>query len=704
MPKRFFWWPLRVVFPVLIISISATGEIAQKPPLAKAETHLLQIHGEELKDDYYWLKDTTRSNPEVLAYLGAENSYASAYLETMDSLKNVLEKEIRAHTPWNDLSYPSALGDYYYYTKSDPQKGYMVYCRKPGGLEGDEQIILDPNDLAAREPGLKLAQMEISPDHRYLAFLTSSREQYYTLRIKDLEQNRILTEQIAPVLGFQSAIAWANDSRTLFYARQNELYKHKLGTDPWDDKRVFWDDTPGFWLDISRSKDGQYLFLNITNGQSNEFRFMPADDPLSGFTIIHPRETGMQYYPHSHTGRFFILTNADDGETFKIMITTVEQPAREHWADFIVPQTNVTLACDPYHQGLQVFRDYLVVEEQEYGLKYLWIIDLISGLDYRLDLPEPIYSVYTVGGAEFDSPSFRFVYESMTRPQTLYEYEVRTKRLEKLKELEVGLDYDPSAYQTQRVYAQAQDGDWIPVSLVYREDLFTADGTNPLLLTAYGAYGGFLDPVFEGARISLLDRGVVFAIAHVRGGGFAGPKWYDKGKGLNKKKTFTDFLSCADFLIQQMICAPNRIAGYSENEGGLILGYVANHRPHLFRSMVLDNPPMDHLNFVLEYGSDWIYNEYGIPHIKGDFDYIRSYCPYQNIKAQDYPPILAFADYYNIRLPYWTTVKWVAKLRAVSNPSNPLLLLTDMDEQPEESASEMALKYAFILKTLKVEK
>ncbi len=680
----------------MLISCSQTPE----PPMAKIAADTLHIHNETLIDDFAWLKDKNRTDPEVLEYLHAENEYTENLMNNTKNLQNKLFQEFKERIPENDVSVPFQKGRYFYYQRREEKKQYTIYCRKKNSLEAEEEIYLDVNKLAASKDFLSVIEIKVSPDHRYLAFaVDTTGAEKYTLQIKDLFQNQMLSENIAEV----GDIAWANDSHTLFYSKQDEagrtyqIYRHRLGNDEKEDDLIFTEKDDRFWLWISRSRDENYLLLGSDSKMTTERWLLNADHPSGKFQLIEPRQQGHQYFVYPHQNELFILTNYQ-AKNNRIMQTKIAKPRKKFWQEVIPHRDSVYI-------DLVLFSEYLVIKERSNGSEKLRIFQISNKNSYYINFPDPIYTFY-VWKINYKSEILRYSYESLTSPLSVFEVNMKTKAKKLLKEQEVKKDFNKDNYCSERFFAESDEGTEIPISIVYHKDLY--DGTNPMLLTGYGAYGDNFDPYFSSSRLSLLDRGISYAIAHVRGGKEMGEEWYEQGKMLNKKNTFTDFIACSQFLLENKIAGKLIIEGGSA--GGLLVGAVCNMRPDLFYAAIADVPFVDVLNTMLDPTLSAVvseYEEWGNPQDFEQYKYILSYAPYENVSAQDYPHILALAGFYDTRVNYWEPAKWVAKLRKTKTDDNLLLLLTDFSAGHSGASGrydylkEIAFTYSFILKVLK---
>ncbi len=694
-----------ILLIIAVILVSCAKEPV--PPIAKVLPDTTFIHGVILVDNYSWLKDKTRTNPEVLDYINAENKYTKQKMRHTKSFQKKLYKEIISRMKDTDLSVPVKKDNYYYYSRREKDKQYNIYCRKKGSLDAKEEIYLDVNKLAKGYNYYSIYYKSISTNHRYLAYgLDTTGSEKYSLVIKDLEKGEYLEDTISPI----GDITWANDNKTFFYTledetgRSHKVYRHILGTDEKEDELIFTEEDEKFWCWTRKTKNRKYIIMASGSKTTTERWFLKADDPFGEFKLIEPRENGHKYYILPHEDKFYIITN-DNAKNNKLVVTSILHPSKEYWREVIPHRDSVYI-------GVDIFEDHLVISELSGGLEKLRIMEIDSEESHYVDFPEPIYTFYTWSGTEFDSPILRYTYESLVTPYSIIDYNMKTREKEIMKQKEVVGGYEPAEYISERFFAKANDGTEIPISLVHKKDLFQKNGENPLYLTAYGAYGDRFDPYFSSARLSLLNRGVIYAIAHVRGGGEMGKTWYDQGKMLNKKNTFTDFIACTEFLISEKYTNKDKLIIDGGSAGGLLIGAVTNMQPDLFHGVIADVPFVDIINTMLDPTLSAVvseYEEWGNPTDKEYFDYILSYSPYDNIEAKDYPNILVLAGFYDPRVNYWESAKWIAKLRATKTDDNLLLLQTNMKAGHGGSSGrydylkEVALTYSFIFDILGIE-
>lgn len=673
------------------------------PPIAPIMSRIETVHGEIRIDDYFWLQD--RGNPEVLAYLEAENQYTKSVMRHTESLQERLYQEMRSRIRETDLSVPERIDDYLYYTRTEAGGQYPIFCRRRGHPAAPEEVLLDQNPLAAGHTYFRIGVRKVSPDHRLLAYsVDTSGAEEYTLFIKDLCTGELRPESMTTT---SLGVAWANDSRTLFYTvldhvrRPCRLYRHAMGNKTSADVLVYFEPDASFFLDISHTRSRRFLLLDISSHSTSEVRFLDADHPQRDFRVVQPREPGVEYGVTHHDDRFFITTN-DGAPNFRLVEAPVADPSKGNWLPVLPYRSEVKL------DATEAFRSHLAVYERAAGLRQIRILDLGSGQEHLIAFPEPVYTVHPHQNPEFDTLLLRFTYTSLVTPSAVVEYDMSARVWMVRKQTEVRGGYDPSLYRSERLFADAPDGTRVPISLVYRPPS-QLDGSRPLLLHGYGAYGLSYEPAFSSNTLSLLDRGFVVAIAHVRGGEEMGRAWYEGGRLLNKRSTFTDFIAAAEHLISAGYTNPDRLAINGGSAGGLLVGAVANLRPDLFRAVLAEVPFVDVVNTMLDASLPLTvieYDEWGNPGDPAAYAYIRSYSPYDNIAAQEYPHILVTAGLNDPRVAYWEPAKWTAKLRAKKTDGNRLLLRTNMGaghggpSGRYDFLREIAFKYAFLLDVL----
>lgn len=683
--------------------LTSCTEQKPTPPIAKKIPRNDTLFNDVRTDDYYWLRD--RTNPEVIEYLKAENAYTEAVMKHTKKLQQKLFTEMKSRIKETDLSVPYRIDTYYYYTRTEEGKQYKIHCRKKGSLDAAEEVLLDENQLAKGHDFFALGAFSVSPDHQLLAYsVDMTGSETFTLFVKDLQSGSLLPDQIP---GIYYPVEWANDNRTLFYTtldstkRPYRLYRHVLNSEPENDQLIYQEDDLAFYLNLRKSRSRKYIFLSLESEVTSEVRFLNADRPAGKFKLIQPRQYQLEYSVAHHDNHFYIVTN-DHAKNFKVVRTPVNKPYKKYWKDFIPHNKAVKI------DGVDAFLNHLAIYQRENGLKTIRLFNFRSSKFNRIDFPEPVYAVWANKNPEYHSNILRFTYMSLVTPKSVYDYNMDDGTRELKKQDEVLGGYTPGEYQSERIFATAKDGTKIPISLVYRKGT-QRDGNNPLFLTGYGAYGASIDPYFSSNRLSLLDRGFIYAIAHVRGGGEMGRFWYEDGKLLKKKNTFTDFISCAEELISGKYTSPEKLVISGGSAGGLLIGAVTNMRPNLFRVVIAQVPFVDVLNTMLDESIPLTvieYDEWGNPHKKEFYEYIKSYAPYENVEAKAYPNMLVTAGLNDPRVGYWEPAKWVAKLRAMKTDHNLLLLKTKMGAGHMGASGrydylkDIAFEFAFIFDRL----
>lgn len=672
-------------------------------PIAKKVPQELTIHNDVRIDNYYWLND--KNNPEVIDYLNAENAYTKQMtLHTQEFQKSLFE-EMKGRIKEDDSSVPYKLNGYWYLTKYEAGRDYPIYVRKKKTLEAEEELLFDCNDMAKGLSYFNLGGISISPDNTLAAFSTDtvSRRQY-TIQIKNLITGEIYSDKILNTTG---SATWANDDKTLFYSmkdevtlRSHKIFKHKLYSDSKTDIEVFHETDESFNTFVYKSKSKKYLIIGSSSTLSSEYRFLDADAPDGRFNIFQERTKKLEYSIAHYNGSFYIISNKDDATNFKISKTSEKTTGKENWQDVIPHRASVLI------EDIEIFKDYLVVNEREHGLNKLRIISWNKEEDYYLPFNSETYTTYIGNNPDFESDMLRYGYNSLTSPSSVIDYNLKTKQSEIKKELEVlGGTFKKENYESQRIWATASDGVKIPISLVYKKGM-ALDGSNPLLQYAYGSYGSTIDPSFSSIRLSLLDRGFIYAISHVRGSEYLGRKWYECGKLLTKKNTFTDFIACSKYLIQEKYTSNQHLYAYGGSAGGLLMGAIININPELYHGVLAAVPFVDVVTTMLDETiplTTGEYDEWGNPNELRYYNYMKSYSPYDNVEEKDYPNMLVTTGLHDSQVQYWEPAKWVAKLRDMKTDSNKLLLHTDMDSGHGgasgrfESLKEVALEYAFLL-------
>lgn len=673
------------------------------PPVAKQIPTHSTLFGDTRQDPYSWMRD--REDPDTIAYLEAENAHTEAFMEPTKELRETLYNEILGRIQQTDESVPMRIDDYFYYSRTVEGQEYEIYCRKHRSLNAPEEVLLDCNVLAEGQEYFRIGNFDVSPDHTLLAYSVDLLgDEAYTIHVKNLVTGELLADEIPNTY---YSLEWAADNQTFFYCvldpakRPFEIYRHHLGATT--DALVYHEPDERFTVEIAKTSSREYLFINIHSSLTSEVLYIRADQPLEPFVPVLARVQGVEYDVEHHGEHFYIRTN-DQAKTFRVMRTPVLDPSRETWTEWLAMRPEVTL------ESLEAFRGHLVLEERDRGLVQICVHDFATSEQHRVAFDEPVFLVGVGGNAEYDTRVVRFTYESLITPDSVYDYDMVTRERELKKRIEVLGGYDPAQYASERLFARASDGVEVPISLVYRKG-FARDGRAPMLLYGYGAYGLCSDPTFHSDRLSLLDRGFVYAIAHIRGGADMGKPWHEDGRILTKKNSFTDFIACAEHLIAATYTSRDRLAITGGSAGGLLLGAVLNMRPDLFAAVVTRVPFVDALNTELDATlpltiGEW--EEWGNPAEEKYYHYIKSYAPYENVTAQAYPSMLVTAGLNDPRVSYWEPAKWVARLRATKTDQNPLLLKTDMGaghfgaSGRYEHLKETAFNYVFLLRTLGV--
>jgi oligopeptidase B len=679
------------------------------PPLARREPLAQTLHGHTLHDDYAWLRN--KDSQEVTAYLEAENAYAEGWMAPTKPLQETLYREMLSHIKETDESYPYHYAGYYYYSRTVEGSQYTIYCRRKGSTEAPEEIVLDGNQLAQGQPFMALGAFIISEDQNLLAYsVDHTGFRQYTLHIKDLRTGETLADTAERV----GSIVWANDNTTLFYSvedeetkRQHRLYRHTLGQPQSADLLVFEEPDERFNLGAGKTRDNEFILLEIGSHTTSESHFLRASDPTARWTLIEPRRDNIEYYADHRDGLFYIRAN-DTGRNFRLVTTPVDQASSTNWSELIAHRDDVML------EDVDLFATFAAVGSRFNGLPHIEIAPFSEGggLGPRREiaLPEPVYSVHGGTNPDFTATSYRYGYQSLVTPASVYELDIATHESILRKQQEVPGGFDRALYVSERVFATAQDGIQVPVSIVYRRDKKTA--ANPLHVYGYGSYGYSLPIGFNSNRLSLLDRGVVMAFAHIRGGGDMGKPWHDAGRLMQKQNTFTDFIAAVEHLTKHGYGDPARVSIEGGSAGGLLMGAVTNLRPDLFRAVISHVPFVDVMNTMLDASLPLTvpeYEEWGNPNEPAAFAYMLSYSPYDNLKQGSYPAILVKTSLNDSQVMYWEPAKYVARLRMLKHDQNPLLLYTNMAAGHGGASGrydylrEIAFDYAFILRTLGVE-
>ncbi len=693
----------KISFLCLIFAVSCKENTMNiQPPIAKKHPKELEKHGDVRIDDYYWLNE--RENPEVIAYLKAENDYYAKMTAHTKDFQEQLYQEMKGRIKEDDASVPYKLNSYYYITRFETGKEYPIYERKKETLDAEAELLFDGNEMAKGHDYFNLRGIAVSPDNKWAAFgLDTVSRRKYTIQIKNLETGEILEDRIENTTGSST---WAADSKTFFYTkkdpttlRSDKIYKHVMGTDASEDKLVFHEEDDTYSTFVYKTKSKKYIVIGSSSTLTTEFRILSADNPDGKFTIFSPRTRGLEYSIAHFDDSFYILTNKDGATNFKLMKTPEDATVMENWQEFIPHRDGVLL------EDLEIFKDYYVLSERENGLNKMKIVRWDGSDAYYLPIESETYIMGPTTNLDMDTHKLRYFYNAMTSPYSIIEFDMATKEHEVLKEQEVLGDFDKEDYRSERLWATAQDGKKVPISLVYHKDT-PLDGTSPLLQYAYGSYGSTSDPYFSSVRLSLLDRGFVYAIAHVRGGEYLGRPWYEDGKLLNKKNTFTDFVDVSNFLIANKYTSAEHLYANGGSAGGLLMGAIVNIAPETYNGVVAAVPFVDVVTTMLDDSIPLTtseYDEWGNPNDKEYYAYIKSYSPYDNVEAKTYPNLYVSTGLHDSQVQYWEPAKWVAKLRDMKTDNHLLFLDTNMDAGHGgasgrfEALRETAKEYAFIM-------
>ncbi|GAA4830200.1 S9 family peptidase [Algivirga pacifica] len=677
------------------------------PPLATKKTYTLEKHGDVRIDPYYWMRE--RENQEVIDYLEEENAYTASMMEPSKALEETLFSEMRSRIKEDDESVPYRRNGYWYYTRYEEGKEYPVYCRKKESLTAPEEVLLDANKEAEGYEYFAVGAMVISDDNQLLAFAVDTvGRRIYEIKVKDLKTGQPIGNTLKETVG---NCCWAADNKTLLYTTQdketlrpNKVWKHQLDTEQQEDQLLFEETDEKFTLQIHRTKSRRYIFINSGSTTSSEIHYVEAETPAQELKVFLPREEKHEYQVEHFEDKFYILTNWQ-ATNFRLMEAPIHATEKEDWTEVIAHRGDVLL------EGIEVFKDYMVLEERIGGLTHLRIKHWSDGEEHYLDFGEATYSAWISVNYDFDTKILRYGYNSLTTPRSTFDYHMGSRHKELLKQQPVLGGFSSEDYQAERIHATAADGTQIPISLVYKKG-FEKHGHAPMYLTAYGSYGYSYDPYFSVVRLSLLDRGFVFAIAHVRGGEEMGRPWYEDGKLLHKQNTFTDFIACTEHLIAEGYSSPDRIVANGGSAGGLLVGAVINMRPELYKAVVADVPFVDVVTTMLDESIPLTvgeYEEWGNPNDPAYYFYMKSYSPYDQVKAQNYPNLLVTSGLHDSQVQYWEPTKWVAKLRELKTDNNLLLLKTNMSAGHGgasgrfETLREIAFEFAFILMILGME-
>ncbi len=688
-----------IIIVFLCYNILAAQDKNSKPPAAKKILHETKIHGETLIDNYFWLREKT--GPEVFNYLKAENAFTEAVMKPTEKLQEKLYKEMLSRIKQTDQNVPYKKNGYYYYTKNVEGKQYPIFCRKKGNLKAKEEITLDMNELARGHAFYSISNYEVSDDANLLAFgVDTTGFRQYLLQVKDLRTGKILNDYAERIV----SIDWAADNKTLFYVqedavtkRANRLFKHQLGSN--NDKLIYEENDELYDINLGRTRSKEFIMLVSASKTTSEVRYLSSKNPEGEFKLFYLRQNDIEYYVDHIGDSFYIRTN-DMGKNFRLVTAPVKDPKKENWKEILPHRKDVML------NGIECFSDHFITRERKNGIPAFGITDLKTGSSHYIEFTEPVYSISPSNNEEFNTKCFRLNYQSLITPQSIYDYDITKRQLKLLKREPVLGGYDMKNYKSERLVAKASDGTMIPISIVYKKEL-KLDGERPLLLYSYGSYGSSSEVTFASSRLSLLDRGIIYAIAHIRGGGEFGKEWYEQGKLMKKKNTFTDFITCAEHLIKEKYTSSEQLIISGGSAGGLLMGAVTNMRPNLFKAVVSYVPFVDVINTMLDETlplTTQEFLEWGNPKEKEAYDYMKSYSPYDNIEPKNYPTMLIKTSLNDSQVMYWEPAKYVAKLRATKTDSNPLLFKIKLEPGGHGGASgrydrlkDTAFDYAFML-------
>jgi len=708
MKKVFLVFNLVII--TLLFACNSNEQKKELPmqPKAKKVKHELTAHGDTRIDNYYWISE--RENPKVIDYLNEENAYTKAVMKHTEEFQTKIFDEIVARIKKDDSSVPYKKNGYYYYTRYEKGGEYPIYCRKKANMDGKEEIMLNVNKMAKNYSYYQIGGLNVSEDNKVLAFSvdTVSRRKY-TIYFKNLETGKLYKDKISITTG---GATWTNDNKTIYYStkdpetlRVDKIYMHTLGTEQTDDKLIFEEKDDTFGTFVYKTKSKKYLIISSYSTLSTEYQFASAEKATSEFKTFQAREKKLEYSISHFEDKFYIKTNLD-AKNFRLMETSENKTSKDNWTEVIPHRDDVLL------ENIEIFKKYMVLAERKNGLNQIRIINQLDKNDYYIDFEEETYEAWISTNPEFDTETLRFGYSSLTTPNSTFDYNMSSKEKTLLKMQEVVGDFNHENYEGKRLFATAKDGTKVPISLVYKKGL-KLNGKNPLLLYAYGSYGYSMDPYFSSVRLSLLDRGFVFAIAHVRGGQEMGRQWYEDGKLLKKKNTFTDFIDCSEFLISENYTNKDKLFAMGGSAGGLLMGAIANMRPDLYKGIIAQVPFVDVITTMLDESiplTTGEYDEWGNPNEKEYYDYMLSYSPYDQVKKQNYPNMLVTTGLHDSQVQYFEPTKWVAKLRDMKTNDNLLLLSINMDTGHGGASGrfdrykEVALEYAFMFDLLGITK
>ena len=701
-----------LIFALLVVNCTTDMQI--DPPVAKKIEKTLHIHNDTRVDPYFWMRlsdaqkeaeTPDNQTQDVLDYLHAENDYLKKVMKPTEKLQETLYEEIVGRIKQDDASVPVSVNGYTYYTRFEKGEDYPYYCRKQNTENANEEVMLNGPEMGKDQSYFAVGGRSVSENNRFLAYgvdWVSRRE--YTLYFKDLTTGELLEDKIENTTG---SVTWANDNQTVFYVkkdpqtlRANQIYKHRLGTDTSQDELVYEETDETFSCWISKTKSRDYLMIGSSQTLSTEFRFLDANKPDGAWKVVHPRERELEYFVDHFGDDFYIVTNWE-AKNFRLMKTPVSRCDKAHWEEIIPHRSNVLL------EDIEIFKDHLVVTEREDGLTRLRVIQWADNSEHYISFNDPTYAAWISANPEFNTSLLRYGYSSLTTPTAIYDYELNNRERTLKKQDEVlGGTFDSANYVSERIMAPSRDGEtMVPISIVYHKD-YQKNGDEPLLLYGYGSYGNTIDPWFSSSRLSLLDRGFAFAIAHIRGGQEMGRSWYENGKMLNKKNTFYDFIDCGQHLVDMGYTSAKHLYAQGGSAGGLLIGAVINMAPELWQGAIAAVPFVDVVSTMLDETiplTTFEFDEWGNPKDKQYYDYIKSYSPYDNVVAQDYPHLLITTGYWDSQVQYWEPAKWIAKLRDTKTDSNTLIMDCNMEVGHGGASGrfkrfkEVALSYAFLL-------
>jgi oligopeptidase B len=694
--------PARLMIVLSIMAALNVSNFAQsnalRAPMTEKKTKTTKIHDDTMIDEYFWLRE--KSNPEVIAHLEAENAYSEAVMKPTAALQDKLYKEMVGHIKETDVNVPYRWGGYFYYTRTEQGKQYPISCRKKGSLDAKEEVVLDQNEMAKGLKFFSVGAFVPSDDGNLLAYSTDTTGyRQYQLRVKDLRTGQLLPESFERV----GNVAWATDNKTIFFTtedavtkRSDKFFRHVLGSDKTD--LIFEEKDELFDIGAGRSRDKAVILLGSQSKTSSEWQYLPADNPTAALKIISPREADHEYNV-DHRGDLFYIRSNKGAKNFRVVTAPVANPAQANWKELVAHRPEVKI------DDLDLFADHLVLSEWEKGLENIEILDFRTNKTSRVSFPEPVYSASVAQNREFDSKVLRYNYQSLVTPSSVFDYDMNMHKATLLKETEVPGGFDKKNYKSERLFATAKDGTKIPLSVVYRKET-KLDGSAPLLLYGYGSYGYSIAPTFSSNRLSLLDRGVIYVIAHIRGGGELGEEWREAGRMMKKINTFTDFIDSAEYLVKGKYTASDRLVIQGGSAGGLLMGAVTNMRPDLFKAVVAQVPFVDVLNTMLDASLPLTTSEYiewGNPNEKAAYDYMKQYSPYDNVGRKAYPSMLVKVSLNDSQVPYWEGAKLVARIRDMRTNNNPLLLKVNMGAGHGGSSGrydylhEVAFDYSYML-------